>query len=103
MVIIFAKNGYEARAAYTAEQAIEIISEWSPDLAVIEVVLPVMNGIDLAVLMGARFPLCRILLVSGQDAAGDLLAKAEANGHKFEILAKPVHPLVLLEAARALA
>ena len=103
MVKIFSAIGCEARAAYTAEQALEIISEWPPDLAIIEVVLPGMNGIDLAVLLNARFPVCRLLLVSGEYVTGDLLAEAKAKGHSFEVLAKPIHPLVLLEAAKALA
>ena len=102
MVKIFSAIGCEARAAYTAEQALEIISEWPPDLAIIEVVLPGMNGIDLAVLLNARFPVCRLLLVSGEYVTGDLLAEAKAKGHSFEVLAKPIHPLVLLEAANAL-
>lgn len=40
MVTILGTNGAEARAAYTAEQAIEIISEWSPELAIIELFFP---------------------------------------------------------------
>jgi hypothetical protein len=41
-------------------------------------------------------PACKILLFSGQAATADLLEKARAQGHQFEILAKPVHPQDLL-------
>jgi hypothetical protein len=41
-------------------------------------------------------PGCKILLFSGQAATADLLETARAQGHEFEILAKPVHPQDLL-------
>jgi DNA-binding response OmpR family regulator len=97
--LIFSANGYETRAAYSAEQALEIVAEWLPDLAIVDVVLPLMNGIDLAILLTAQYPTCRLLLFSGQSLTADLLAEAEIRGYKFEILAKPVHPTEILERA----
>lgn len=95
--LIFTINGYDARAAYDAQEAIEIVAEWAPDLAIIDVILPLMNGIDLAVLLKTQIPTCRILLFSGQAATVDLLAEARKKGQTFEILAKPVHPTTVLE------
>ena len=40
-------------------------------------------------------------LFSGQAATADLLEKARALGHEFEILAKPVHPTDLLAKLRS--
>ena len=51
LALIFTGNGYDARKAYSAEQAVDFIAEWRPDLAILDVVLPVMNGIDLATLL----------------------------------------------------
>src|ERR1035437_9157359 len=51
LALIFATNGYEARTAYSAEQALEMLDEWRPDLAVIDVVLPGMNGIEFAIFL----------------------------------------------------
>lgn len=99
MAQIFSTKGYELRTAYSAEAAIEITAEWLPDLAIIDVVLPHMNGIMLAVLLTSRYPACRILLFSGQAITAELLADAETKGQKFDIVAKPVHPRVMLEAA----
>jgi DNA-binding response OmpR family regulator len=62
LAVIFSQSGYETRAAYSSEQALEIIAEWLPDLAIIDVVLPLMNGIDLAILLRAQCPTCRLLL-----------------------------------------
>jgi DNA-binding NtrC family response regulator len=96
---VFAMHGYAARVAYSAEQATEIVSAWVPDLIIIDVILPQMNGIELAILFQEHFPRCRVILFSGQTATADLLIESRARGHKFEILAKPVHPQVILNTA----
>jgi CheY-like chemotaxis protein len=96
---IFTNEGYEARAVYSAEQALELISDWLPDLAIIDVRLPGMNGIDLAICMKAEYPDCRLVLFSGQASTGDLLELASKNGHSFDIFAKPIPPAQLLAQA----
>lgn len=40
LAVIFSQGAYEARAAYSAEQALEIVAQWPPDLAILDVVLP---------------------------------------------------------------
>jgi DNA-binding response OmpR family regulator len=47
LALVFSSGGYETQTAYTTEQAIEVVAEWLPDLAIIDVVLPQTNGIDL--------------------------------------------------------
>jgi DNA-binding response OmpR family regulator len=37
LAAIFTSRGYEARVAYSAEQAVEVIAEWQPDLAIMDV------------------------------------------------------------------
>jgi DNA-binding response OmpR family regulator len=58
LAIIFSSQGYETRAVYCAEQALELISDWLPHLAIIDVQLPGMNGIDLAIRLKAEYPDC---------------------------------------------
>ena len=94
--LIFASNGYEARAAYSAESALEILEQWRPDVAIIDVVLPGMNGIEFAIFLKASYPDVHFLLFSGQPGTGNLLEEAKKKGHLFEILAKPLHPTFML-------
>ena len=96
--IIFSNAGYDARAVYNAEQALALVhsGEWQPQAAILDVCLPVMNGIDLAILLKGLCPGCRVSLFSGHSATADLLETAQQNGHTFEVMAKPVHPDVLL-------
>jgi DNA-binding NtrC family response regulator len=64
--------------------------------------LPKMNGIELALLLKKNVPGCRVLLFSGQPSVEGLIQKARSEGHEFEILAKPVHPAVMLQAVSTL-
>lgn len=96
LALIFRSNGYEARTAYSAEQALELLEEWQPDLSIIDVVLPGMNGIEFAIFLRASYPDIHFLLFSGQPGTSGLLEDAKRKGHLFEILAKPLHPSFML-------
>jgi two-component system response regulator MprA len=103
MAAIFNKSGYEARPALSAEEALEVIADWEPAIALLDVVLPTMSGIDLGILLRAARPAIKILLMSGQVVTGDLLDAAAKDGHAFEVLAKPIPvPDLLSSAARLL-
>lgn len=95
---ILCSRGYDARVVYSAESALQLVTQFAPDLAILDVMLPRMNGIDLGVILKERFAGCHILLFSGQPSVEALMKKAKSEGHEFEIMAKPIHPTVLLEA-----
>jgi DNA-binding response OmpR family regulator len=97
LTAIFNSSGYTAFAAYDAKSAIELATLIPPELLISDVVMPGMNGIDLAITIESLLPGCRILLFSGQASTVDLLASARAMGHDFTTLTKPVHPSELLK------
>jgi len=86
---IFRNEGYDSRSVYSAEQAIETLAEWEPELTIVDVMLPGMNGIDLAILLKANYPNLAVMMISGQVATGGLVEKAAQQGHEFYILPKP--------------
>ena len=98
LAIILNQAGYDASAVYRGEDAVEIARATVPDLIISDVVMAPgeMNGIEAVIRIRQFLPGCKILLFSGQAATADLLESARANGHEFEILAKPVHPQDLL-------
>ena len=100
LAIILDQNGYDAAAAYTGTTAVEHARKAKPDLIISDVIMPDMNGIEAAIRIRQFLPRCKILLFSGQAATADLLEHARAQGHEFEILAKPVHPQDLLAKLR---
>jgi DNA-binding response OmpR family regulator len=97
LATIFSASGYDPRVSYRGETALELITAWQPDLAVIDVMLPGLNGIDFAVLLKEQYPQCAVLLFSGQPDTSRLLDEVTQRGHKFEVLAKPVHPSFMLD------
>jgi DNA-binding NtrC family response regulator len=100
--LIFRGRGYEVRAAFSAEQAIEILAQLQPDLVITDVMLPQMNGIDLGCVVKANYPSCQVLLASGHPGTSELLESAWQKGNHFEILAKPLHPTMILDVVAGL-
>lgn len=100
--LVFTARGYEVRVAYNAEQALEMSMVWKPRLAILDVVLPKMSGIDLAILFKEILPECHVILFSGQLVTEDLAVEASRKGHEFDIVPKPVGPIYFLDAAQKL-
>ena len=95
---ILSNHGYMVQVSGSAEAALELLIDWKPDVAILDVMLPQMNGIDLALVLKERLPACQSLLFSGQPSVEALVAKAKNEGHDFDVLAKPIHPSAMLDA-----
>ena len=102
LAAILNASGFQATGFTSAADAIKAAESGCPSLLVTDVVMPGMNGIDLAIQFESICPDCKVLLFSGQATTGDLLNSAKEAGHDFELLAKPVHPKELLAALRKL-
>ena len=100
LVEILNGSGFEAVGVSSGDAAIEILPAFSPDVVVSDVVMPGKNGVEAAIRIRELLPRCRVILISGQAATGDLLREAREAGHEFEILAKPFRPQVLLGVLR---
>jgi CheY-like chemotaxis protein len=100
LAMILNQSGFNARAVYSGEKAVELASTFEPDMLISDVIMDDLNGIDAAIRIRALLPRIKILLFSGQAATADLLEKARTQGYEFEILAKPVHPQDLLTKLR---
>ena len=98
--MILNQSGFEARAVYSGEGALELARSFAPDMLISDVIMADLNGIDAAIRIRGILPKIKILLFSGQAATADLLEKARAEGYEFDILAKPVHPQDLLAKLR---
>jgi DNA-binding NtrC family response regulator len=96
LAAILSRSGYAAVPLYDADSALEFSLLSPPEMLITDVVLPGMNGIDLAIRMRRIFPDVKIILFSGQASTADLLAAAGREGHQFVLLTKPIHPTDLL-------
>jgi CheY-like chemotaxis protein len=102
LTLILRSKHYVVTTAYDGVQAYESCRNMTPRLVISDVVMPQMNGIELAMRIRSEMPLCSVLLFSGQAATADMLQDACDRGFDFELLAKPVHPDELLQKVREL-
>jgi DNA-binding NtrC family response regulator len=96
-VEIFDYAGYEAKSAYSAETALEEAKTWHPDVAIVDLILPAMNGLGLAAALEIYCPACQVLMFSGQEATPSLLAAARTVEMNHVMFEKPIHPKALLD------
>jgi DNA-binding NtrC family response regulator len=96
IVEILRDEGFEALGMSDAAHAIAWAQRIRPDIILSDIVMPGMNGIDMAAELASILPACRIILFTGHEAAADLLEKARAEGHEFEVFEKPIDPGLLI-------
>jgi CheY-like chemotaxis protein len=98
---IIAGAGYEVFSAYSGEEAVSKIQASCPNLLLSDVLMPQMNGFELALEVKRTCPDCRLLLFSGQAATAQLAQNYVQSftrlGYRFDLLPKPIHPEVLLK------
>lgn len=99
---ILNKSGFSAVGAYDGKTALRLATEIRPDILLTDVMMPGMNGIDLAVAVRDEQPEMTILLFSGQAVTRDLLENARSEGYKFDLLLKPIHPEELIQRLKAM-
>lgn len=89
--LTLAREGYRIRRVRDADAALDAFRRWSPDLILLDVVLPGMSGLDLLELLRreSRVP---VILVSGRRRPADL-----ALGESLGADAYLVKPFALSE------
>jgi CheY-like chemotaxis protein len=97
LVEILGNVGFEAAAAYNGWEALEVASRFHPDWLVSDVLMPTMNGVELAIAIRQIHPKTTILLFSGQAGISEILEEGHQKGYEFELIPKPIHPLKLID------
>ena len=97
LVEILTAHGFKASPFYAGQGAIDFARKQCPDIVLSDVVMPKMNGVDTVIAIRELCPLTRIFLFSGQAGTTNILERARATGHRFELLPKPLHPNELLK------
>jgi DNA-binding NtrC family response regulator len=93
-------SGFDAVPAYNGNAAMAVIEQDCPDIVISDVIMPGINGVDLAKYVSDTCSDTRVFLLSGQAATSDLLDRARKLGYSFELLAKPLRPELLIEKLR---
>ncbi|WP_276357934.1 response regulator transcription factor [Cohnella caldifontis] len=91
-------NGYEAIEAADGETANRLFQDRTPDLVILDILLPDTNGIDLCMEWN-RFSDVPILFLSSRQEDGEIIAGLKAGG--VDYVTKPFNPSVLIARVEA--
>jgi DNA-binding response OmpR family regulator len=97
MTEILKRSGFHALCAYDGQSALELAIQITPDFVVTDVVMPKMNGVQLAIAIRKAMPTTEIVLLSGQAGISEIVERGRKQGYAFELIAKPIHPEKLLQ------
>jgi len=91
-------RGYEVLQAGDGEQALDKLRDEIVDLAIVDVMMPVMGGLELRQRLHDMAPGVATILVTGQpDRLDDLMEDdCDFQAGRVSVLYKPVHPVKLL-------
>ncbi len=96
--------GYLVVVAGDGVRALEVTSQWKGtfDLLLSDVVMPRMNGVELARRLTAEHPELRVLLISGHAEKPETLMDQQLSGAPVEFLQKPFSSVTLASRVRRL-
>jgi len=83
--------------ARDGQQAIALARLFSPDVVLMDIHMPLMDGLEATQLLRGLLPATRVVLMTSSDVADDRHRAAKAGAHMF--LRKNVGHLALVEAA----
>lgn len=95
---ILTKHGYSVSCAENAESALNILAQKKIDLVISDVIMPGMNGYELASNISKLYPKIKLQIVSGY--ADDSVIKKEQTFLHENRLHKPISSLELLQSVR---
>ena len=91
-------RGYDVLQAGDGEEALGVVRENAIDLAIVDVMMPVMGGLEFRQRLQVTAPSIATILVTGQPDRVDDLVEDDPDFQtgRVSILYKPVHPVTLL-------
>ena len=88
-------EGYEARTAYDGSEALRVAPDFTPDVVILDIRMPGINGYDVARALRARYGAIVLIAVTGWKQNTDkIFAEMAGFDHHF---GKPCEPRKILE------
>ncbi|MFW2372694.1 MAG: response regulator [Gammaproteobacteria bacterium] len=97
---VLEQEGYSVFCSGSAEQALDILKEETIDLLLSDVIMPEMDGYQLAAIVAKKYPSVKIQLISG--FSDNYHANLIDDGVHHRLIQKPFKSQVLLKRVRAL-
>jgi len=90
---LLAQDGYDVRAAADDRQALQVLDDFLPDVAILDIGMPTWNGYDVAKRMVSQVPNVSLIALSGWSQS-DHVERGRRAGFSFHV-SKPVDPRCL--------
>lgn len=98
--LIFQKNGFDTRAAYSAAEALQCAHTFAPDLLLCDINMPFTDGLELISSMEREQPACRVIVLTGAYTSLNRVRRHAARlSSPCSVLTKPCNPSELLRCA----
>lgn len=95
----FTRDGYDVQLASTGDEAVQHAASFDPDLVVLDVMLPGIDGLEACRLIRERSD-CYILMLTARDAEADKILALSTGADDYVV--KPCSPRELLARASAM-
>lgn len=104
--VIVENGGYDVEVAYDGQEGLEAVAERKPDLIVLDVMMPVMNGHEAcAKLKGdketAEIPIILLTAVADRVTTSTYTHRDMLESEAEDYMPKPVEPNELLERIKS--
>ncbi len=100
--VIVEKGGYDVKVAYDGQEGLEAVAEEKPDLIVLDVMMPVMNGHEACAKLKkdketAEIPIILLTAVADRVTTSTYTHRDMLESEADDYIPKPVEPKELLE------
>lgn len=89
-------DGFVVESAPDGATGLDLTESMQPDIVLLDVGLPGMDGLEVCRMIRKRAPETRVVMLTGRDSTADELSGVAAGAHSY--LRKPFSPLELLDA-----
>lgn len=94
MTAAFLQQHYQVAVATSGARALEMIEHQKPDLVLLDVTMPDMNGYEVCSRIRMRDKVLKVIFVSANDTTAEILKGYDVGGNDYVI--KPFLPDILL-------
>ena len=99
--VIIASGGYDVRVAYDGAEGLEAVTQEKPDLIILDVMMPVMNGHEACAKLKAnpetaKIPIILLTAVADRVTTSTYTHRDMLESEAEDYMPKPVEPAELL-------
>ena len=104
--VIVESGGYDVQVAYDGQEGLEAVAEQKPDLIVLDVMMPVMNGHEACAKLKAddatrEIPIILLTAVADRVTTSTYTHRDMLESEAEDYMPKPVEPQELLERIKS--